>query len=404
MQVIPITTSDGLNGLRAEWSALAGDVPMMSWQWLANWWRHYGQSRELQQGRAQLSVLCVRDDQKRLVGLAPWYSKSSKIYGRVLQFLGNGEVCTDHLTLPCAQGREAAVAQALAQWLAPDQPPGCSEAAGLLPADRSQARSRERWGLLDLTGIDEEDRSIGLLLNALRERRAIVHVRPGTNCWHLNLPESWDEYLALLSKCQRKHVRRLQRTYFDTGRAVLRFVESEQALEGAFNVLARLHRLRWQSRGEPGVFDAPTFVAFHREIAQQFCADGRLRLSWLELDGQPIAAEYQFVGDGTLYAYQSGMDPAAVEHQPGNLSMMAIVRWAIEQGHRGIDLLRGDEPYKAHWRAEPQSTIRIRVLPGKWTGWLRHNLWVTARQTKTILSKVGMPRRAETVADRAHVS
>ena len=38
---------------------------------------------------------------------------------------------------------------------------------------------------------------------------------------------------------------------------------------------------------------------------------------------------------------------------------------AIDEGHRRIDFLRGDEPYKAHWRADPQPTYDYRVVPNR---------------------------------------
>ncbi len=386
MQVIPITTPEGLDAIRSEWSQLAGQRPLLSWHWLAGWWRHYGASHSLQKQRARLWVLCVRDGRGRLVGIAPWYIASSSVYGRVVRFLGDGEVCTDHLSLLCAPGSEAAVADALADWLLPQD-------------DRKGSAGYEPWGLLDLAEVDAADPIIGLLLESLRQRRAIVHTRPGTNCWRLDLPGSWDEYLALLSKSQRKHVRRLQRAYFDTGRVAQRFVETAADLEHGFELLAHLHRLRWQSRGEPGVFQSPTFVAFHRQMVRQFCEEQRLRISWIELDGRPIAAEYQFTGNDTIYAYQAGMDPAAAEHQPGNLSMIGVVQSAITQGYRAIDLLRGDEPYKRTGGPSPRPRLRVRVLPGKWSGWLRQNVWATARQTKLLLDSVGrLVRRSEAAA------
>jgi CelD/BcsL family acetyltransferase involved in cellulose biosynthesis len=375
-QIIPVTTPAELDALRGEWNQLAGEMPLLSWDWLGGWWRHYSESPLLKNAAARLWVLSVRDDQRRLVGLAPWYVSSSNLSGRVVRFLGDDEVCTDHLTLLCAEGHQQTVADALARWLFAERTDGGQ------PEDQP-------WDLLDLSGVDGTDSTIQHFLESLRRRQAIVHVRPGTNCWRLDLPGTWEEYLAMLSKCQRKRVRRLERAYFESGRATVRFVETTADLDHGFDILTRLHRLRWQSRGEPGVFQSPSFVAFHRQIASQFCEQKRLRISWTELDGQPVAAEYQFTGNGTIYAYQSGMDPATAEDQPGNLSMIGIIRSALAQGYRSIDLLRGDEPYKAHWRAEPNATLRIRVLKGKWSGWLRQNAWATARQTKQLLTSLG---------------
>ena len=44
------------------------------------------------------------------------------------------------------------------------------------------------------------------------------------NCWRIELPATWDEYLATLSKSHRKQIRRLERDVFETGRAVLHTV------------------------------------------------------------------------------------------------------------------------------------------------------------------------------------
>ncbi len=41
---------------------------------------------------------------------------------------------------------------------------------------------------------------------------------------------------------------------------------------------------------------------------------------------------------------------------------MTAIRWAIESGHQTFDFLRGDEPYKAHWRAQPVELYTVRVV------------------------------------------
>ena len=111
---------------------------------------------------------------------------------------------------------------------------------------------------------------------------------------------------------------------------------------------------------------------------------GQLQFYWLELDGQPVAAEYQLVGNGVLYAYQAGVDPAAMEHQPGNLINLAILRQAIDGGYRAFDFLRGDEPYKARFGAQPRPSVEFRVAPHRPVAQLRHNLWLAGRQRQGV--------------------
>ena len=65
------------------------------------------------------------------------------------------------------------------------------------------------------------------------------------------------------------------------------------------------------------------------------------------------------------YVYQAGIDPQRLADEPGHLITAATVKRAIEQGGRAVDFLRGDEPYKAHFRAlaRPLLALRGRTQP-----------------------------------------
>ena len=62
---------------------------------------------------------------------------------------------------------------------------------------------------------------------------------------------------------------------------------------------------------------------------------------------------------------------------------IATIRHAIEQGQHTFDFLRGDEPYKAHWRAEPMNTITYRIVPRKTLSQVRHGLWLAGDNVKS---------------------
>ena len=81
----------------------------------------------------------------------------------------------------------------------------------------------------------------------------------------------------------------------------------------------------------------------------------------MELDGHPLAAEYSFAGDRTVFYYLGGFDPELADEQPGWLSLAASLKRAIEEGYRSFDFLRGDEAYKASWKAQPRQLTRFRI-------------------------------------------
>ena len=86
------------------------------------------------------------------------------------------------------------------------------------------------------------------------------------------------------------------------------------------------------------------------------------------MQDQPIASEYQFMDGDTLYAYQSGMSLQHQDQSPGNLSVLATIRFCFDRGIRKLDFLRGDECYKSHWLAERSARVSIRVWRAGLTG------------------------------------
>lgn len=384
MRIQLISDYDQLAALAPEWNRLAGDVPFRRWEWLGAWWRHYGPDRppgtlagaadhnilSPKGGTRALFVPAVYDPTGELVGLAPWRLERSASRGSTVAFLGSGEVCSDYLSLFCAPGREAEVAAALADWL-------IAARAG------DVERRSPSWERLEFEGIVASDETMRMLLERLAQCGAVIDRRRAESCWRVTLPGSWEAYLAALSKSHRKQLRRFERRLFATGRARLHAATSEEELGRAFEILVDLHRRRRESLGDRGRFHDRRFIEFHRDVARQFFADGTLQLCWLELDGRPIASEYQIVGGQTVYAYQSGIDPAALGQEPGRLATLAALQAAIAAGHRSYDLLRGNEAYKAHWRARPTPCIDVRVLPGRGADWVRHGVWVARENVRT---------------------
>ena len=355
-----------------DWDRLAGGVPFRSWAWTSHWWRHYGAGQDRHGGHRSLFSLGVVDPAGSLIGIAPWYVESSLAEGRVVRFLGSGEVCSDYLSVLCAPGSEEAVGAALADWLTAVHAPQTAR-----PADggHDDGGGRDRWDLLELTGVDAEDAAVGRLVQQLEGRGNTVHRRSGPSFWRIELPGRWDEYLARLSKDHRKRVRRLERDVVSSDRLAVHRVERLDHLDHAWQVLVDLHQRRRRSLGEPGCFASSRFATFHGHVTADLLRGGQLHLRWIALDGRPVAAEYALAGDGVIYAYQSGVDPDALDHSPGRLSHIVMLREAIEQGYRAVDFLRGDEPYKPHWRAQPRPGVEIRVVPDQAGAQLRHGLW-----------------------------
>jgi CelD/BcsL family acetyltransferase involved in cellulose biosynthesis len=367
MRVFCLTTLAELAPYAEDWERLAAGMPFRSWTWLSHWWRQYGPRSDTEELRTRLATLCVFDDADTLVGIAPWYLDCSAVRGRVLRPLGSGEVCSDYLGVLCQPARQEAVAGALADYLVENALDDGPDAL--------------RWDLLQLDGIDAEDRAMNALAGDLAAAGCSIQRQSKMSCWRLDLPTDWESYVASLGKHLRRDARNLDRELREN-RATLHEATRLDELPRAMDILVDLHQRRRKTLGEKGCFASARFLAFYRDVAPELLRRGQVRLSWLEFDGRPAAAEYQLAGDGVLYVYQSGMEPELLEHKPGRLINLMLVRQAIERGYRAYDFLRGDEPYKARFGAQPRPSVEFRIAAPRPAARLRYNLWEAGRNVK----------------------
>ena len=260
MRVLRFTTFDDLAGQADAWNRLAAGLPMRGWDWQSLWWRYYqGRCR-----RGELYVAAVLDGEE-LVAVAPWYRTVCPWRGRLLRFLGGLEVCSDYLGVLCDERRREPALAALADWL----------------AAQGKSTGPDAWDQLDLDSFDAENRPTLDLLAHMARRGHLVDRRDGPNCWRLPLPDSWEAYLALLSKSRRKQVRRMENRLLAGSRAVLHTAADAAQLQQGLAILADLHRRRRGMLGEPGRFAAADFAAFHRDVASRLLARGQVQLHWL---------------------------------------------------------------------------------------------------------------------------
>src|SRR5262249_25916433 len=132
-------------------------------------------------------------------------------------------------------------------------------------------------------------------------------------------------------------------------------------------------------------FAGEAFGKFLHEVSQEFFRSDRLCMIRTEFAGKTIAVGLNFRGGKVTYAYQVGIDPESLAENPGWLVHAALIQHAIATGQSGIDFLRGDEPYKAHLRAQPRPCKEIRVVPSRLRSQLWHAAWRTGTTVKDLL-------------------
>jgi len=354
-------SSDAVPYLEA-WCKLAAGRPMRSPDWLLAWWDNYGTEED------ELRIVLVHEQNGDLIGLAPLYLEGVK-RAATFRLLGSADACTHHTTWIVEPGRENQVGIEVARYL---------------------LKCRSEWKRVLFEAVDADAASVHATMAYLAENRCLFHQRRINSVWKIALPETWDEYLMLLSRSHRKRCRKLQRQFLDSDRIKIYQIKSEVELDKGFKILLELHRARWGNSREPyGVFGDRRFLEFHQTISRKLLVRNQLRLAWLEYDGRPLAVEYQFFDSEAVYAYQAGVDLSMDQFSPGRLSMMAAIRFAIARGCKFFDLLRGDDPYKENWRATPTACHDLRVWQNGLMGHIAWIMWQSytwiVRQLKPVI-------------------
>lgn len=224
------------------------------------------------------------------------------------------------------------------------------------------------WDVAILSNLAPEAPNAMRLAAAFTQAGYAVRRKALWSCPYLDLPATWEAYLASLSSSRRQRLRRNERN-LRRDHAVTITDYGVERLDEGWQKLVSLHRQRWAGAG---VFDDPQVDRMHRSFVRELASRGELWLTTIELDGQPAAAWYGFTDRGTVHFYQSGRDPRWEDESVGVVLMTLMIRRAIERGYRRFDFLRGDEAYKGLWTGSQRSTAELVIFRPGWRGlWLR---------------------------------
>lgn len=308
---------DTFEPLLPEWDSLARESKNVfaTPEWVRLWWECFG-------GPARLRLVAAREPGGRLVGIVPLLlSRLGPV--RVARFIGHGQ--GDLLGPICGA-------------------PG------------------ESWGPAILQRALAEVRDWDLFLG---ERL------PGSAAWSghgaaelgreaspvllLARWPTWDAYVLALSRKLRYELRHDEQALAERHRLRFRMTREPADLAADLDVLFALHRARW---GGGSSSFAPR-ERFYRRFAALALERGWLRLWILEVNGEPVAARYDFEFAGVYNAYNAGRDPAWNRAGVGLVLRAHTMREAWANGVAEYRFLRGGEPYKRRFLTEDSGLVKI---------------------------------------------
>lgn len=167
---------------------------------------------------------------------------------------------------------------------------------------------------------------------------------------YLFLPKNWEAYLQNLD---RKYRKELKRKFSRLGEIRHEFVKEDNLAE-----FFRLHRLSDPAKNK---FMTEPMAEFFRDVFQAKIPGWESRLDFLKIEGKYAAGILSFVSCNEWWLYNSGYDPSYSFYSVGLLLKAQSIHWAIEQGKKKYDFLRGNERYKYDLGAKNLRLYRIEI-------------------------------------------
>ena len=306
--------------LTQEWEELyrsdSSATPFVSPGWGQAWMRHWSRS-------AEPWLITVRDAE-RLVGLAPLALERYR-GARVVRMLGKEP--GDYWDVLAVPERRDDVTRAVAAEL---------------------SRLEDRWDVFFCAPQPGASTTAALF----GQRSLRMQPRPSTPCPGIELPGTFDEYLALLPASRRGNIRRHIRK-LDRGDVTLREVTEVPELDGAIGRWHALHMKRWETleRSIEPTHLTRGFHDFLLDAMRALVPQGRATVWEFSANGEVAGVYVNLLDDDAFYWYLSGFDPRHSRLGIGKLSIAQGIRWSIETGRRYFDLTRGQESFKYYFGA-----------------------------------------------------
>ncbi len=322
MRVNPLNS---FQEIQPEWELLLSRLPtnsiFLTPQWQEVWWETFSDG-------ASMAGFYLRDE----TGVAAIASLSRS--GDTLSFVGSQDTF-DYNDFLVSPGSEPEFFDALLQRL-----------------------EDQNCNVLQLASLLETSPTLGYLPDVSRQRGYDVQVEIEDVTSGIELPQSWDQYLAALSKKDRHELRRkFRRLDSSLDWSWQTFVTPED-IAGNFAEFISLMRL---SRADKDQYLTPLRLDFFQRITQRMSQLGAARLSFLEVDGKQVAANLCFDYESSRLLYNSGHNPEFSYYSVGILLNALCLKQAIEQGLGYFDFLRGPEPYKLRLGGQRQNLYQMTV-------------------------------------------
>ena len=286
-----------------------------------------------------------------------------KSKGLFLNTTGNltyDELCIEYNSIPCATSHKFSLKDLLAY----------------LPCD---------WEEFIMPALDADSFPGNCLNETIHPYKIIIEREEPSQYVDLELVRKKNaDYLSLLSSNTRSQIKRTYRELEHNGPVAVRAAVNIDDAMDIFEEMIKLHQKTWQEKGKAGAFASSYFYNFHKELIQKRFKYGETQLLKIASGNLTIGCLYNFVFNGKVYFYQSGINYELDKNiKPGIICHVEAIKHNLELGNSIYDFLGGSERYKSSLATNKRNLIWAKVQKPKTKFWVENKI----RAIKSFLNR-----------------
>jgi CelD/BcsL family acetyltransferase involved in cellulose biosynthesis len=365
LQADVISDEARFNALEPEWDDLVErasiDHPFLSHTWLRTWWECFGKGQ-------QLHVITVRAGGK-LIAAAPMMRTKMRMFGLnvdTLTSMYNPHTPRFDFLIAGEAPREITYK--------------------LIWRELSSAKS-------DMVVLRQVPQTSGTLAEI---QRLAQDDQWSAGSWtarpspYIPLACTHAELLGRLKGGYRYNLRKRQERLSKIGAIDVEVITDKAAALDAMRDGLRIEAAAWKGDQGTAILSDPDVTAFYMRLAERQADLGKLRLSFLRINGKRISFSFILHSHRVLYGVKIGYDPEYHTYSPGNMLLNLVLQEACEQGLQEYDFLGINDEWKFDWTKETRTHQWLFLFPNRLRARLLHCLkFSLIPKVKPCISRLG---------------
>ncbi len=323
-----VSELDGVEAFAAiagEWNALQGHsqspLPFLRYEWLENWWRHFGAGR-------RLAILSVRREGRLVLGL-PLLEEWGGRWG--VPFVTLRSLTNDHSFQfdMLAAGEDPAAVRALWNYL---------------------RRRPRQWHLLRLEEVARDEAVVRSLVDEIRRDGFPTGLWNSYESPFLPLEGDWDAFQNELKAKFRSNLRNRTKRIRALGPVTHEMLDGDAVTDEVLQRCFEIERRGWKGTQGSAIACDSTLVSFYTGWCRIASRLGWLRVSVLRVGDSWAAFDISLRIADQLYCLKISYDPEYAPYSAGQLLNSEILSWCFAEGVKQYHFLGPLTEAKKDWQ------------------------------------------------------